>query len=697
MDLPLVIDIAIGLIFLYLILSLLTSELQELLGTLLQWRAVHLKESIEGLLAGGSRSSQQLRASRQLANRLYNSPLIRTLNQRAKGFFLPLTRELGNLWYRIFRVFGEDEEGHIRTSGPSYISSQSFAVSLMETLGIPQIVLLMSILRLKDFVHSQIISQVKNEELRQRLQARFQTILSDYEQQHTDLDTTVHRIVEICDRFANLATTPYPDQLVLQIEQLNQSENLNLTVTDILQFRALREGVFGLPSSTTEIEVIIRYLQPTLLDLVNLIRNYAKVDEFWERYGAIRHEVSQRLLREETLAAIRRFVSEVSASPQMTDEQRSAVLKDILMVETRMDEFFRELPASLVDVPYRSLLDQAIAPIRANLNRPEWGDWIVDEIMKRLNTHQIDATRAKYEQAELKNYIDSLVDLLPAMRQDFLTFASLLAQQGGPDVQNLRNLLVTYLEPLEKSGELNSCLKENLFILAEQAHLKAVSIRSELIQFQHEIENWFDRALERASGVYKRNAKLVAICLGILTAVVVNADSIHMVTRLSADSVLRNDLVAIATESATNNPDVSMCLSLPPRAFIEDGLATDAWATLRQQFRPNLSAANDEQAFKELVNTTCPPILDSISNVANRLSLPIGWGDENRLQQRQDAQRGIWERIWPARYALGWLITGIALSMGASFWYDLLGRVISVRNTGSKPPAPASKSGGTSG
>lgn len=692
MDLPLVIDIAIGLIFLYLILSLLTSELQELLTTLLQWRAVHLKESIEGLLAGGS-GSQQLQSSRQLANRLYNNPLIRTLNQEAKGFFLPLTRGLGNLWYRIFKVFGEDDEGHIKTSGPSYIASQSFAVSLMDTLGIPQITMLMSILRLKNFVHGQIISKVENESLRQRLQSRFQTILSDYEQQHTDLNTTVYRIVEVCDRFANVATTTYPDQLAIQVEQLNQSENLNLTVTDILQFRALREGVFGLPNSTTEIEVIIRYLQPTLLDLVNLIRNYTKVDEFWQRYGAIRHEVSQRLLREETLAAIRRFVSEVSASPQMTDEQRSAVLKDILMVETRMDEFFRELPASLVDVPYRSLLDQAIAPIRANLNRPEWGDWIVDEIMKRLNTHQIDATRAKYEQAELKNYIDSLVDLLPAMRQDFLTFASLLAQQGGPDVQNLRNLLVTYLEPLEKSGELSTCLKENLFLLAEQAHLKAVGIRGELTQFQHEIENWFDRALERAGGVYKRNAKLVAICLGVLTAVAVNADSIHMVTRLSADSVLRNDLVAIAAESATNNPDVSLCLSLPPKAFTEGGLSTQDLEELRNQFRPNLSS----DGFKTLITTECPQILDSISNVASRLSLPIGWGDENRLQQRQDAQRGIWEGIWPARYALGWLITGIALSMGSSFWYDLLGRVISVRNTGGKPTAPPANPGGTSG
>ena len=44
MNLPLVIEIAIGLVFIYLVLSLLISEIQELITILLQWRAEHLKK-----------------------------------------------------------------------------------------------------------------------------------------------------------------------------------------------------------------------------------------------------------------------------------------------------------------------------------------------------------------------------------------------------------------------------------------------------------------------------------------------------------------------------------------------------------------------------------------------------------------------------------------------------------------------------
>jgi hypothetical protein len=37
------------------------------------------------------------------------------------------------------------------------------------------------------------------------------------------------------------------------------------------------------------------------------------------------------------------------------------------------------------------------------------------------------------------------------------------------------------------------------------------------------------------------------------------------------------------------------------------------------------------------------------------------------------------------RMLSGWFLSGIAIAMGAPFWFDLLGRLMNVRNTGSKP------------
>ena len=50
MNFPAILDVAIGLFFIYLILSLLASGIQELIATVLEWRAKQLKEAIQIIL-----------------------------------------------------------------------------------------------------------------------------------------------------------------------------------------------------------------------------------------------------------------------------------------------------------------------------------------------------------------------------------------------------------------------------------------------------------------------------------------------------------------------------------------------------------------------------------------------------------------------------------------------------------------------
>ena len=78
MNLPFILDVALGLIFIYLILSLLASEIQELLTTVLQWRAEHLRRSIEILLAGDAQNSE-IPEVIQLVNKIYGNPLIKLM------------------------------------------------------------------------------------------------------------------------------------------------------------------------------------------------------------------------------------------------------------------------------------------------------------------------------------------------------------------------------------------------------------------------------------------------------------------------------------------------------------------------------------------------------------------------------------------------------------------------------------------
>ncbi|WP_298920497.1 hypothetical protein [uncultured Nostoc sp.] len=126
MNLPVVVDVTLGLVFIYLILSLLASEIQELITTLLQWRAKHLKNSIELLLAGGSESEDSdIIKAKNLVQQLYNDPLINTLNQEAKNKVEKQLRE-GRKNIGKNKALGEKQ------SGPSYLPSETFAISLLD-------------------------------------------------------------------------------------------------------------------------------------------------------------------------------------------------------------------------------------------------------------------------------------------------------------------------------------------------------------------------------------------------------------------------------------------------------------------------------------------------------------------------------------------------------------------------------------
>jgi len=189
LGLPIVVDIAISLIFVYFTLSLLSSEVQELLKTLLQWRAVHLKESIEGLLVGND--PEQSQEARELANRIYANPLLRSLNHKSKEGVASSVRKPLEGVSKIFkgdpskRVFGE------QTSGPSHIPSEVFSASLLKTFDFVGIYRKLVTYRLQVTLKDMIPQQSDYDE---RLKDDIDLILTAFETKKISLDKAIHEL-----------------------------------------------------------------------------------------------------------------------------------------------------------------------------------------------------------------------------------------------------------------------------------------------------------------------------------------------------------------------------------------------------------------------------------------------------------------------------------------------------------------------
>ena len=198
----------------------------------------------------------------------------------------------------------------------------------------------------------------------------------------------------------------------------------------------------------------------------------------------------------------------------------------------------------------------------------------------------------------------------------------------------------------------------SLATLASRAEARVQTTGNELQQLQTELEAWFDRGMERAGGVYRRNVKGVGLLIGLAIAFTLNADTFYMFQRLSTDQAIRSSIVQTAEQLEVRGIN-------SPEALAEDLSINELSERMEGDLR-SIGAA--------------------VGNILDDYPLPIG-----RTEAVMTAQQAA-EANWPIPLIplrlIGWLITALALSMGASFWFDLLRKVMSVRASGDPPKSP---------
>jgi hypothetical protein len=170
----------------------------------------------------------------------------------------------------------------------------------------------------------------------------------------------------------------------------------------------------------------------------------------------------------------------------------------------------------------------------------------------------------------------------------------------------------------------------------------------DLDKLRTSIATWFDDAMERLSGAYKRQLKWISMLIGLIVTVAFNADSINVATTLWKDPTLRASTVAVATEMARGPAPTS------PTGDID--------------------AAKLRAAVQNTEKTLGP--------------LPIGWNCVVNRPPQAPVILGYWDcaktKLRP-KPIIGWIVTAIALSLGAPFWFDLLQKFVNLRGAGDKP------------
>lgn len=163
-----------------------------------------------------------------------------------------------------------------------------------------------------------------------------------------------------------------------------------------------------------------------------------------------------------------------------------------------------------------------------------------------------------------------------------------------------------------------------------------------LAQVRKDIEDWYDSAMERVSGWYKRKIQWIILGISLGISGLLNADSFTIVNTLWRDDVLRASIVASAQKSVENPP-----------SFDQD---------------------------------TSPRSIDELYADLQKLNLPIGWVGRDNPRALKDDPRAVPDdfRSWVYK-VIGIVVTALAASQGAGFWFDLMKKFVDLRGVGKKP------------
>jgi hypothetical protein len=193
----------------------------------------------------------------------------------------------------------------------------------------------------------------------------------------------------------------------------------------------------------------------------------------------------------------------------------------------------------------------------------------------------------------------------------------------------------------------------------------------QVTELRHEIETWYDDHMKRVSGWYKRRLRKIVFVIGLGLVLVFNANAVDITRALFTDPELRERAVAIAEQAAgcPSDGDEEGGVEGDGDSAVDTG-AADCIARVRG----DLSA----------LGAAGVPLFWTVDPYCQVEGNSCEWHEKLRLTD--PTSEDVWVDLGRVGMVLlGWLAFALALLPGASFWFDLLGRIGGIRSSGPKP------------
>jgi len=228
--------------------------------------------------------------------------------------------------------------------------------------------------------------------------------------------------------------------------------------------------------------------------------------------------------------------------------------------------------------------------------------------------------------------------------------------------------------------------------------------------FKRKLEVWFEETMERCSGWFKKQNQTILLLIGLGIASSFNVDTIAISRILINDRNARENLVQFAaskmdgysglidtlsiikiTSTTLNDSNANTTVDTTKFIVKKDeflmntyqGLYSDAEATHGiLGLRGLANKADSLECEKYLSNLKLA--MDTTSNQTKKATLTELYNQLLESCYKKTEKKSPYESSFPIAF-LGWVLTALAISLGAPFWFDLLNKFMKIRNAGTKP------------
>ena len=172
---------------------------------------------------------------------------------------------------------------------------------------------------------------------------------------------------------------------------------------------------------------------------------------------------------------------------------------------------------------------------------------------------------------------------------------------------------------------------------------------TQIADFERDLQVWFDHSMDRVSGWYKRKAQLVTVLVAACITVWANADTVGIAQKLYVTPAIRQRISQdVPTKSSAE-------LTASQKADLGELTGWSAEFVAFHRLKSGNPQSPPDDSFPGLHLVESPWLL--------------------------------WDWLWAIlpSHLLGWVLTAVAVSLGAPFWFDTLNKFMNIRAAGTAP------------